>query len=222
MPSGVHGWRLLSAATVAVGLLAGGCAANRHRYETPRPGFVERGLASWYGREFHGRSTASGEIFDMHAMTAAHRELALGTVVDVKNLDNGRSVRVRINDRGPFVRGRILDLSYGAAQALGMVEAGLARVEITVAAVGDGRPGPAKTSAYTVQVGAFRDRDNALDLRRQLAVDAAEVEVRAGADGLHRVWVGRFKKRADAEKLRQRLVRRGLDAVLVGLQGTGS
>ncbi len=219
---------LLPALATLLILLIAGCGAHRHRYEAPRPGFVERGMASWYGPQFDGRPTASGEIFDMHALTAAHRELALGTVVDVKNLENGRTVRVRINDRGPFVRGRILDLSYGAAQALGMVEAGLARVEIQVATVGAGRPGPARTTAYTVQVGAFRDRDNALDLRRRLAGDlqtsppapqaALQVEVHTGGDGLHRVRVGRFQRRAEAEKLRQRLIRRGLEAVLVGLE----
>ncbi len=213
--------RFLRPALAALLILsATGCGANRHRYETPRPGFVERGMASWYGPQFDGRPTASGEIFDMHALTAAHRELALGTVVDVRNLENGRTVRVRVNDRGPFIRGRILDLSYGAALEIGMVEAGLARVEIRVAAVGNGRPGPARTSAYTVQVGAFRDRDNALDLKRRLtdsSRDAPEVEVHTGGDGLHRVRVGRFKNRDEAEKLRRRLARQGLEAVLVGL-----
>jgi rare lipoprotein A len=89
-----------------------------------------RGVASYYADAFHGRPTASGEPFDMYAMTAAHRRLPLGTMVRVKNLDNGREVVVRINDRGPYVRGRIIDLSYGAARELGMVEAGLARVEV--------------------------------------------------------------------------------------------
>ncbi len=199
-------------------LLLAGCSSHRHRFETPRPGFVERGMASWYGPKFDGKPTASGETFDMHALTAAHKELPLGTVADVRNLENGRTVRVRINDRGPFVRGRILDLSYAAARELGMVEAGLARVEIRIAAVGSGPPGPARTPFYTVQVGAFRDRDNALDLRRRLRSDGPPVVVEAGDDGLHRVRVGRFKKRAEAEKLRRRLRRRGFDAVLVGLR----
>jgi rare lipoprotein A (peptidoglycan hydrolase) len=89
------------------------------------------GLASWYGSYFHGNPTASGEAFDMHDLTAAHRTLPLGTRVLVHNLENDRAVVVRINDRGPYVEGRDIDLSYGAARALGMVRPGVVRVEIT-------------------------------------------------------------------------------------------
>lgn len=94
--------------------------------------YTEVGIASWYGKKYHGRKTANGETFKMNKLTAAHRTLPLGLTAKVTNLDNGRSVRVRINDRGPFVEGRILDLSYGAAKKLGMVEAGLARVRIEI------------------------------------------------------------------------------------------
>lgn len=99
-----------------------------------KPGgrYVETGLASYYADEFHGRSTASGEFFDMHAFTAAHRSLPLGTVVKVKNRENGRSTLVTINDRGPFVSGRIIDLSYAAAKELRMTGTGTARVRIEV------------------------------------------------------------------------------------------
>jgi rare lipoprotein A len=90
------------------------------------------GLASYYGRRFHGRRTANGEVFDMHALTAAHRALPLGTVIRVTNVANGRSVRVRVNDRGPYIRGRVLDLSYGAAHQLGMIRPGLAKVTIEI------------------------------------------------------------------------------------------
>jgi len=89
-------------------------------------------MSSYYGKEFHGRKTASGEIYDMHALTAAHRSLPFGTMVKVTNLDNGKSVVVRINDRGPWVRGRILDLSYAAAQRLEMIGSGTARVRVDV------------------------------------------------------------------------------------------
>ena len=89
-------------------------------------------MASFYGKKFHGRKTASGERFNMYAMTAAHKRLAFGTLVRVTHLKNGRSVAVRINDRGPFARGRIIDLSYGAARKLGMVAQGVARVRIRV------------------------------------------------------------------------------------------
>ncbi len=193
-----------------------GCSSQR-RYENPQPGFVERGIASWYGEKFHGRPTASGEIYDMHAMTAAHKELPLGTVVDVKNLDNGRSVRVRINDRGPFVRGRIIDLSYGAAREVDMVNAGLAKVEVRVAKVGDGRPGMSQVAGWAVQAGAFRDRDNALDLHRQLSEDYPESALKT-ISGLHRVWVGEFTDRKKAETRRRELIRRGLEATLFELR----
>ena len=93
-------------------------------------GFRQRGLASWYGRDFHGKKTSSGEIYNMHAMTAAHKTLPLGTYVRVYNLENKRSTLVRINDRGPFVRGRIIDLSYSAAKEVGIVGPGTARVSL--------------------------------------------------------------------------------------------
>jgi rare lipoprotein A len=96
------------------------------------PGAVQYGMASWYGGECHGSPTASGETFDMYAYTAAHRDLPFGTRVRVTNEANGRSVVVRINDRGPGVEGRILDLSYAAAKQLGMLEAGVVRVKLEV------------------------------------------------------------------------------------------
>jgi rare lipoprotein A len=92
----------------------------------------EQGIASWYGKKFHGRRTASGERYDMHQLTAAHKTLPFGTRVRVTNLDNGRRVVVRINDRGPFIKGRIIDLSYAAARQVEMLEAGTARVRVEV------------------------------------------------------------------------------------------
>lgn len=115
--------------------LVSGCSlATRPVPPAPFPerGQNETGIASWYGPGFHGRTTANGETYDMEAMTAAHLTLAFGTVVRVDNLDNGRSIRVRINDRGPYVDGRIIDLSRRAARELGMLEAGIARVRVTV------------------------------------------------------------------------------------------
>ncbi len=98
----------------------------------PRKGRPQVGMASWYGEEFHGRLTASGEIFDMHKLTAAHRELPLGTRVRVTNLKNRKRVVVKVNDRGPFVQGRIIDLSYGAAKKIGMLADGVVKVRIEV------------------------------------------------------------------------------------------
>ena len=93
-------------------------------------GFTQTGIASWYGKDFHGKKTANGEIYNMHAMTAAHKTLPLGTWVRVYNLTNGKSCDVRVNDRGPFVRGRIIDLSYSAAKEIGLVGPGTAKVRI--------------------------------------------------------------------------------------------
>lgn len=140
---------LYSAILLLVAAEASGCAVDRPRSTIaarpaeawpggdapqgrPRP---EVGLASWYGEFHHGQATASGEIFDMTGMTAAHRTLPLGTQLQVVNLHNGRVVRVRVNDRGPYVDGRILDLSRDAARALGMEHSGLARVKLEVIAV---------------------------------------------------------------------------------------
>ena len=102
-------------------------------------GLKERGIASWYGEQFHGKQAANGELFDMSALTAAHRTLPLGSIVRVVNMQNGKHVRVRINDRGPYVNGRILDLSYGAASRLGMVMGGISAIQLEV--IGDHRPG---------------------------------------------------------------------------------
>lgn len=102
-------------------------------------GVKERGMASWYGEQFHGKQAANGEVFDMSALTAAHRTLPLGSIVRVVNMQNGKHVRVRINDRGPYVNGRILDLSYGAAAKLGMVRGGISAIQLEV--IGDHRPG---------------------------------------------------------------------------------
>ena len=116
-------------------ILAGGCAQQKAPSTSPASidrRLTETGQASWYGKAHHGQRTASGEPFDMHTLTAAHRTLPFGTIVRVTNLGNGRSVNVRINDRGPFLHGRIIDLSYEAAVRLGIVSTGTARVEIKV------------------------------------------------------------------------------------------
>ncbi len=143
---------------------------NGQRYEPLRSheGFVQSGVASWYGKDFHGKKTSNGEIYDMHAMTAAHKTLPLGVYLKVSNRENGRETTVRVNDRGPFVKGRILDLSYAAAKTLGVDMAGTALVRIE--ALGYRQDGgkeqykaPASYDAgdYTVQVGAFKEKANA-------------------------------------------------------------
>ena len=108
-----------------------GCGGSKRPSTEPHKGrFVETGVASWYGKPFHGRTTANGERYDMHKMTAAHKTLPFGAMVKVTDLETGRSVNVRINDRGPFAKGRIIDLSKKAAKQLGIYERGTARVRI--------------------------------------------------------------------------------------------
>ena len=125
---------LIGLGPLAAGLLLAACAGPRYAAPPwpPAAGDAEVGLASWYGRDFHGRSTASGERFDMHGLTAAHRTLPFGTPVEVRNPANGKRVVVRINDRGPHTRRRLIDLSYAAARDLGIAARGTAPVELRV------------------------------------------------------------------------------------------
>jgi rare lipoprotein A len=137
-------------------------------------GFRERGTASWYGEDFHGKKTSNGEIYDMHDMTAAHKTLPLGTRVKVLNLANYRETEVRINDRGPFVQGRIIDLSYEAAKRIDVVSNGTAPVEIIAIAqeiasdTATAAPVDYYAGNFTFQVGAFVDKNNAERLKAKL------------------------------------------------------
>lgn len=133
------GWRPRGGGWWLVALLTVGCAGPSARpVSLASLGWEETGYASWYGVPYHGRRTASGEIYDMHKLTAAHRTLPLGTRVRVTHRETGRSIEVRINDRGPFKRGRILDLSYAAAQRLGAVAPGFIPVRLRVVGLPDG------------------------------------------------------------------------------------
>ncbi|MFQ5671236.1 MAG: septal ring lytic transglycosylase RlpA family protein [Acidobacteriota bacterium] len=132
MPLVVSRWTWALAACLLLAAAACGQPARRPQAEIPRPHHPQVGIASWYGRPFHGRLTASGERFNMHDLTAAHRTLPFHTRVRVTNLDNGKQVVVRINDRGPFRKGRIIDLSMAAARKIAMLGPGLARVRLEV------------------------------------------------------------------------------------------
>ncbi|TKB71871.1 MAG: septal ring lytic transglycosylase RlpA family protein [Nitrospira sp.] len=136
--SGQNRRRLLWAVGLSLGMLASGCSWVPKGASQLDVGIEDRGVASWYGGSFHGKQAANGKLFDMEAMTAAHRTLPLGSVVRVVNLANGKHLRVQITDRGPYVNNRILDLSRGAATRLGMMEGGLSHVRIQL--VGDNRP----------------------------------------------------------------------------------
>lgn len=218
--------RQLAAILAGAALLAVGCA---HRGPQPaavpderppagmsgRPaepveqGHVEKGLASWYGEPYHGRRTASGEVYDMHGMTAAHRTLPFGTVVEVTRRDTGADVRVRVNDRGPFVKGRIIDLSWAAAKVIGLDHDGLAPVKVVVVgreeppppsmvARGEVTPRPPGGDCVWVQVGAFSDLGNAERAERRLEAAGEAAVIVEGPGGLHRVRVGPFASDRDA------------------------
>jgi rare lipoprotein A len=188
-------------------------------------GFVQDGIASWYGKKFHGRKTSSGETYNMYAMTAAHKTLPLGTWVRVHRTDTGRQIVVRINDRGPFVRGRIIDLSYTAASKLGIVGRGTAPVEIE--ALGEKQQTAAGqafvpvnyySGKFTFQVGAFSNRDNAERLRDKLGQSFKNAHVTAYDRGdaiFYRVRVGRCSDLESAEKYEQHLADSGYPNVFI-------
>jgi rare lipoprotein A len=208
-------WRWAVGCAVAATLLAGCGLFSRRESISAERGATQEGTASWYGPGFHGKATTSGEIYDQHDLTAAHPTLPLGTRVAVTNLQNGRQVEVRVNDRGPFAKSRVIDLSYAAARALDMIGPGTAPVRIEVLDDGAARFAPL---AYTVQVGSFGDHDNALRLkdmldRRFTAVYVSRMEGTSGR--YYRVRVGHFTRREEAMQLARSLVPLGLAAIIV-------
>jgi rare lipoprotein A len=211
---------------------------------------VQVGVASWYGKEFHGRPTASGEIYDMYQPTAAHLTAPLGTYALVTNLENGQSVRVRINDRGPYKYRRILDLSYEAARQLDLVRAGTGRVQIdflaapavvvpptaapalvvppTVTPV-DTSPDQRNavqvletpgTLPVAVQVGAYQNQNNAVRAQKTLTAIYPNVWISMAPEGtqpLHRVRLGPFNNRDEAERVVHAIKARGYTALVVAM-----
>ncbi len=161
-------------------------------------------MASWYGVPFDGHRTSDGEIYHMHQFTAAHRTLPFGAVVRVTNLDNGKQTQVRINDRGPFVADRVIDLSLSAAQAIGMVGPGTAKVRLEIV---EGPPNP-QLGFFGVQVGAFETQSSAERLRRQLEARYTPVVVVAydsPKGTFYRVRVGSFRTQDAARQFAAQL-----------------
>lgn len=193
-------------------------------------GFSQEGIASWYGRKFHGRKTSNGEIYNMYAMTAAHKTLPLGTWVRVHNRNNGKQIDVRVNDRGPFVRGRIIDLSYSAAKKIGIVGPGTAPVKIVAlgAAASESTAKdapPAKfvpvdyyRGNFTFQVGAFKNRLNAERLKMKLSARYRNAHIAEfdNGDGIfYRVRVGRCSTLEQAEAYEKILVNDGYPGAFI-------
>ncbi len=175
--------------------------------------YRELGTASWYGMDLHGRTTASGETFDMNGITAAHRTLPLGTVVRVTNLDNFKSVKARVNDRGPLFRNRVIELSYGAAKELGFVETGTAPVKIEVI-----EPLTDADAVFTVHAGSFLEEEGALSLKARLgkmfetiSIDTAETNVAR----FYRVRVGNYSSEEKAERVAAKLTLEGVEPVVL-------
>ncbi|MEW6410588.1 MAG: septal ring lytic transglycosylase RlpA family protein [Nitrospirota bacterium] len=221
--------KILLLASCTCLLFLASCATYRvASYPPPRidigvPHRVEEGIASWYGMDFHGRPTASGDIYDMYKHTAAHRTVPLGTYARVTNLENGKNVRLLINDRGPFVDGRIIDLSFGAAKELGMADKGLGRVRIEYLERDKRYIKYVKFDErgygdFTIQVGAFTNIDNAVRLKKALEWNYKDVSLTdtiINGTKYHRVRIGIFKSKQDASVLASKLADEGYSVTVM-------
>ena len=185
---------------------------------------IQKGTASWYGSKYHGRKTSSGERYNKNHMTAAHNTLPFGTKVKVTNLKNNKSVIVKINDRGPFKRGRIIDVSEAAARKIGMVNSGVATVKVEVLSdeksedIAYNRQA-GKGNYYTIQAGAFSSADNAKQQSKKIKAVDRNIPVtlkqeRVNGRTIHRVITGRFDSRNEADKIRKKLERKGIDGIV--------
>jgi rare lipoprotein A len=181
-------------------------------------GLTQTGIASWYGPGFHGKPTASGAIYDQNEISAAHQTLPLGTRVMVTNLENGRATELVINDRGPFAKGRILDLSYGAGQALGVIRPGTVPVRIEVLDA-PYKIDTIRTSLdWTLQLGSFSQLENAQQLRDRVAnsfSDVSIVPLQMKTATFYRVQVGKFSDRAVAEEQAKQLTQSGFPVMIL-------
>ena len=175
-------------------------------------GYHQRGIASWYGSKFHGNRTSSGEPYDMHLATAAHKSLPLPTYVEVKNLDNGRTMIIKVNDRGPFHSDRIIDLSYAAAIRLGVDKTGTANVEVRAIDVGGSARATAKVPYGTfLQIGAFKSKQTATELAGKMtAAHLNPVSVEKNK-GLFKVWIGPYNTEWEVQDSVRRVVELGYE-----------
>jgi rare lipoprotein A len=215
---------------IVIGMLSACSSGKKRDYAykpTPRSetrvsvGESTECYASWYGKDFHGRPTASGEIFDMHGLTCAHKVYPLGTKVRVTNLSNSKDVECIINDRGPFIPGRDLDLSYGAARKIDLIGPGVAKVRLEVLGREQRYQKEIKfgktEGLVTIQAGAFKDEENAKNLKRGLDLHYQDVyimKVSVKSATYHRVRIGKFKDRAEALKIAEPLAREGYNVLV--------
>jgi rare lipoprotein A len=214
--------RRTSLALVALLLLTIACGKKvRTANNPPRLGSTETGVASWYGPPYHGRRAANGEIYDMEQLTAAHRTLPFNTWVEVRNLTNDKTVEVRVTDRGPFIDGRIIDLSRAAARAIDMIGPGISRVRLTI--IAPPRQLPA-TEIFAVQTGAFQDRARAERVRSDMEIrfGKARLVERPASPTIWRVLVGEEETLEAATALAQRIEAEGTNAFVVRLDSAPS
>lgn len=202
---------------------------RRYKVLSTASGYRERGVASWYGQKFHGRKTSSGEPYDMYAMTAAHKTLPLPAYVRVTSLENGRSIVVRVNDRGPFVDNRLIDLSYAAAVKLDMIGSGTAMVQVeAIDPAGAAHPvkidaEPPPGDAMFVQAGAFRSRQNAESLAERIKSEAPGIptvfvlEDRAGGNPIYRVRIGPIAGVEDFDRVVDKMTMIGVSDAYLAL-----
>jgi rare lipoprotein A len=211
--------KLVLVSVTVIYLAACSVPASRVPPPVTAPRVIQTGIASWYGPGFHGKTTASGVIYDQHDLTAAHQTLPLGTRVLVTNLENGRSIEVLINDRGPFAKARIIDLSYAAAETLGMIGPGTIPVRIEVVGSGADKISLIKDSLdYTLQLGSFSILENARQLRDRVASKFSEVAIvplNTSTTTFYRVQLGQFSTRSSAEEQAQRVTQAGYPVVIL-------
>ena len=185
----------------------------------PQGRVAQTGIASWYGPGFHGKRTASGAIYDQNDLTAAHQTLPLGTRVMVTNLDNGKSIEVTINDRGPFAKGRIIDLSYAAGESLGMIGPGTIPVRLVVMNEGPHKVQLIRSSLnYTLQMGSFSQLDNAQQLHDRLVksyADVSIVPIHTKDATYFGVQLGTFPNRLAAEEEARQVSRSGFPVIIM-------
>ena len=215
-----HATRVAIAIVLIVAMFAAaGCGKKKKKAvlpvipAAPVIGSTETGIASWYGYPYHGRRAANGEIYDMEKLTAAHRTLSFETWVEVENIENGKTVTVRITDRGPFIDGRVIDLSKAGARAIDMIGPGIAKGRLKIVSA----PPDAATALFAVQVGAFQDRDRAERTKDQFeqSVGSARVVRRSGNPVLWRVLVGSESSQDGALALAARIRSPGQPAFVV-------
>jgi rare lipoprotein A len=213
--------RLLNAPLFFSLSLLAGCSVPASKVRVPEPAaerLSQTGIASWYGPGFHGKATASGETYNQNDFSAAHQTLPIGTRVRVTNLENGSATEVSINDRGPFAKGRIIDLSYSAARQINMVGPGTALVRVDVL------ESPIKLQQirgaldYTLQLGSFTQLENAQQLRDRAAQSFADVTItslQTKEITYYRVHLGTFPSRTDAEERARQLTQDGYSVIIM-------